>query len=539
MNPPARRAPTVALLALLAGFAWSGCNAIGGIQDGVLAASDATAGEAASDDAGHAEGGPTDAGKGDVTTGDATLGDAGNHPMDAGADDSQPEADAGAGDDGGSMTEGGAGDAGCTVNTTECADGGVVLQCNASGQWVSGASCPYVCENGACAGMCVPGTQQCNGNTPETCSSTGTWTSGTPCPSVCSAGVCAGSCIPGSMECNGGTPQTCNSAGGWQNGTPCPYVCSGQGVCTGACVPGATQPCGSVATCNAGQTQTCDATGAWLACSTPNGSCVAVPSGWQPYATTSAVCPGGFGNPQGYIETASGGPDTCACTCTGGPQTCTATAQLQQGSSCTGGTVVASLSSLDGTCHPASGLTLINPDEYAVTNVVASPTPTCGATPSVTNIPSVQETSAQLCSPALACPSGACLSAAQQGRLCAAQSGDVACPAGFPSKTLLASGTSDTRGCGACSCGSTLSCSLVNILFESDNACSYNGAYIEPLSVFNFCAQQVSNPTFTVGSIQGNFAVDGGGACSTVTTASSPTGVVGLDPSTTLTVCCP
>ena len=49
--------------------------------------------------------------------------------------------------------------------------------------------CPYVAQQGACAGSCTEGSLQCSNLTPQTCQS-GKWVDGQACPFVCSAGTC-------------------------------------------------------------------------------------------------------------------------------------------------------------------------------------------------------------------------------------------------------------------------------------------------------------------------------------------------------------
>jgi hypothetical protein len=133
----------------------------------------------------------------------------------------------------------------CTPGVAACTgDGGTTPEtCSDAGQWQLEAPCAYVCNAGACSGMCAPGTAQCNGDQPQKCNATGTWQNvGSPCPNVCTGGSCAGMCTPGTLQCSYLQPQKCGSNGTWaDDGAACQYVCS-QGKCIGSCPPGANDP---------------------------------------------------------------------------------------------------------------------------------------------------------------------------------------------------------------------------------------------------------------------------------------------------------
>jgi hypothetical protein len=462
----------------------------------------------------------------------------------------------------------------CMPNATRCM-GDTTQVCDAMGQWQSSVTCPYVCTNGSCTGSCVPGAMQCNGNTPQTCDSTGTWQSGTACPKVCSAGMCVGMCVPGTMQCNslttqtcdstgqwvdgmtcpfvcqGGTctgvcspnatqclgnvPQTCNASGQWQSGTACPFVCT-NGSCTGMCVPGAMQACGSVATCNAGGMQTCDATGTWGACMPAANPCDLTPAGWSPVALTNGACPAGFGFPQSYLTGVSALPYTCTCSCSG-TQICSGSGVLNQygSSSCTGSPVASNPVSFSTACG-SGGPAIAGGDGYIVSNVAFGPGPACSATPIATNKPSPTTTSIVVCQPNLACTGGACLTAAEQSSLCVSQAGNVTCPAGFPTKTIVALPPPlDTRSCGSCACGSTLGCTFQSLLVDNDPSCGTGN----PFNFTEAAGTCVAAPnSYPFNAAKANATVTGSGTC-VQTAPSNPTGGVSLDPASTKTVCCP
>jgi hypothetical protein len=267
-------------------------------------------------------------------------------------------------------------------------------------------------------------------------------------------------------------------------------------------------------------------------------SCISVPVGWQPYAmTTGQVCPGGYANPQSYVTNASAGDLTCTCTCSG-TQACEAQATLTEyGATGCGGTSTNTFA-LDATPSCTNGgFTTITNRSYEVTAVANGASPACSATPSIVTSPPVNQTNELLCAPARACTSGvgSCLSPSEQQSLCIAQAGDLTCPAGYPTRTAVASSVVDTRQCGACGCGSTLSCTLQSVLIDNDNGCATTLPYWLQLPP-STCKDETEGAW--VYGVQGTFASTGSGACSVVTSPSTATGGVTLDDFSRLTVCC-
>jgi len=241
--------------------------------------------------------------------------DSGSEPLDSSVDASIEDSGTGASDTGigDSGTDSGAIDAGsdtatdtsvpdCTTGT-KCVDL-KVFAC-VSGSWVEQSTCPYVCDNGACTGVCTPSDKRCNDKNLEVCDLNGQWEISTTCPYICSGTACAGSCVPDDKDCSGTTSRTCNNSGEWVNGSACPYVCS-DGDCTGVCVPTTRQ-------CDGLKSQTCSAQGQWetdqtcpYVCS-GNGNCTGecVPTTKQCDGSTPQVCDGdGFwasGSACGYV----------------------------------------------------------------------------------------------------------------------------------------------------------------------------------------------------------------------------------------------
>jgi hypothetical protein len=142
----------------------------------------------------------------------------------------------------------------CNPTEKKCNNKDVEI-CDKNGQWQPSTTCPYVCESGACTGECVPEDKDCSELVPQTCNSRGEWIDGSACPFVCANGICTGECVPTSKKCSDKIPQTCDSNGFWQSGAACTYVCA-SGDCTGVCVPNTHR-------CDGLKSQTCSPLGQW------------------------------------------------------------------------------------------------------------------------------------------------------------------------------------------------------------------------------------------------------------------------------------
>src|SRR5882724_2684962 len=126
------------------------------------------------------------------------------------------------------------------------------------------ASCPFLCVDGACTGVCAPTTRRCDGLTPETCDASGTWLSASACTNLCSGGACSGTCAPKAKQCNGQVVQTCDATGTWQDGIACMNQACVSGVCQGVCSPGTKQ-------CSNNGIQMCSSGGQWGTAATCTG----------------------------------------------------------------------------------------------------------------------------------------------------------------------------------------------------------------------------------------------------------------------------
>jgi parallel beta-helix repeat protein len=142
----------------------------------------------------------------------------------------------------------------CIPSSRRCLGDNTPQLCAPSGTWSNlQAPCPFLCQDGACVGTCIPQTKSCNGNVPQACDANGQIVAGAACPNVCVKGVCAASCQAGTQQCSNLIPQTCGADGKFQDGAACTYVCQ-DGACVGVCTPGTKKCSGNVP-------QSCDAHG--------------------------------------------------------------------------------------------------------------------------------------------------------------------------------------------------------------------------------------------------------------------------------------
>jgi hypothetical protein len=386
------------------------------------------------------------------------------------------------------------------------------------------------------APVCTPNAQQCQGRTLRQCSAAGQWMDIFQCPYACVGNVCAGTCVPGAAQCTLNVPQTCDDNGQWVSGAACPAICT-LGQCTGMCVPNTVIQCGSAATCNQFATQTCDGTGTYGDCAPAPSNCLALPTGWQAVATTQGACPQGFGSPQSYYTKADGDPFTCQCGC-GGTQKCGGTVTLNEfdplgGANCTGTPTKRTLMGISSACGPGGG-NVLTPNSYTISDIVYGPAPACTAAPKALTMPQVVTQSTTLCMANSTCPGGACLSLLEGRNLCLMHAGNVACPMDYPTATVMSPTYDDNRACGACTCGSTLGCTLNDVQLNNDSTnCTEGHPYW--MNADTTCkAAPVSYP---LNATKVHDTVTGNGTCAE-TAPSMPTGAVHLNIANTVTVCC-
>ena len=107
-----------------------------------------------------------------------------------------------------------------------CVDGMTLQSCD-DGTWGTFSTCPYVCLDNACSGVCTPNATSCSSDTQlQTCNSSGQWVNST-CPNACVGSSCSGVCVPGATSvcydaCSEQGSETCGSNGQWG---PCSVSC--------------------------------------------------------------------------------------------------------------------------------------------------------------------------------------------------------------------------------------------------------------------------------------------------------------------------
>jgi hypothetical protein len=121
------------------------------------------------------------------------------------------------------------------------------------------------------------------------------------------------------------------------------------------------------------------------------------------------------------------------------------------------------------------------------------------------------------------------LSQSQAANLCIVKQGMEACPTGFPNGTSFAYWPDDTRSCGPCSCGSSLSCTLNGVLLDTADTCALGHPYL--MTVTTSCT--TGSSSYPVSGVKGDATSSGSPSC-VETSASIPMGSVGLNH----TMCC-
>jgi hypothetical protein len=260
--------------------------------------------------------------------------------------------------------------------------------------------------------------------------------------------------------------------------------------------------------------------------------------GWQAVAMTQTTCPSGFGQPLTWYTSAKADPFSCECGC-GGTQTCSGTVTLNEfspdgGANCSGTPSTRQLN-VTPNCVVGGYGSIYTPNSYSISDVVYGPGPACTSNPTITAQPPVVAPSTLLCSPNAGCgPDGVCLSLLESRNLCLSKPGVQTCPDGYPNATVMSSTYDDTRSCGSCSCGSTLTCTLTGVNLNNDsNACTTTGPYW--MNVDDTCT---AAPTpYPLNGVKALGTVTGDGTCA-ATSSSDPMGTVSLNAGSTITVCC-
>jgi hypothetical protein len=267
-------------------------------------------------------------------------------------------------------------------------------------------------------------------------------------------------------------------------------------------------------------------------CAPASGTCVAAPAGWSPVALTLGACPAGFSSPQTYVSSVTAMPYVCNCSCSG-TQSCSGTITLDEypDNTCSGSPLSSTVLPYAPVCQQSSvtGQSIVANHGYTLSSF--DPVSACVGMGVPTSMPTPMKTTVTVCQATLACTGGACLSAAEQPSMCISQAGSMACPAGFPNQTLVSMGVADGRGCSACTCGSLLRCAFMGGSLSNTSSC-----FPDLTLMAAGCASTANG--FSLDYIQGNIGQTGSGTC-TPNTPSNAAGEATLDPTTTMTVCCP
>lgn len=174
------------------------------------------------------------------------------------------------------------------------------------------------------------------------------------------------------------------------------------------------------------------------------------PTGWMPFGAAPVV--------YGGLTVPSPGCTSCACgppngvTCDVESQSCTGDALDQ---SCSNSVSMSPIARGDGACVTFSV-------DYICSYALATASRAIGGSCSESGgalMPFTWASAHDLCEPSVrgACSDSMCVpppGGTYLPTLCVARSGDLGCPAGFPTRTLVHRGATDERSCAACTCGS-------------------------------------------------------------------------------------
>lgn len=269
------------------------------------------------------------------------------------------------------------------------------------------------------------------------------------------------------------------------------------------------------------------------ACTQQGFACVPdVTTGWTYDAidrANGAACPSGYGS-QDLVASASGAAAMCSCSC-----------GLTQLPSCTYGTLSANIGSAscgettagyqaDGTCVPSSAVT---PTLFSA-NAIAPSGGACSGNVSK-SVPNRQETHWRACSSSgpfgRGCAAGhMCAIAGGAFVGCVTRQNTATCPVDYPVTQVVATGISDTRDCGACTCGAPnpASCSNATISFYPTTACA------SPAVTVN--ANGACTNTGAVTYQAYRYSATASASCGAPTQMPSPTG--GVSTTGPITTCC-
>jgi hypothetical protein len=198
-------------------------------------------------------------------------------------------------------------------------------------------------------------------------------------------------------------------------------------------------------------------------------TCATIPQGFRPVRPIDAkgTCPSGWVSADGVTNPIAAS-DACSCAC-----------NITQNPDCTTGKI---FRAFDDTTSPSCGTTattlIANGTNctqvggsifFTHLHYLADPPPPSGGTcqyDAQVDKAKLSGTPARLCAPPQACQGAIC----DGGAVCIAGDGDQACPASFPTKTLV--GDAPTAACSACGACTPAATCTGTISFFSDTQCT-------------------------------------------------------------------
>lgn len=314
---------------------------------------------------------------------------------------------------------------------------------------------------------------------------------------------------------------------------------------TDACAP-------SAEICNDGIDNDCNglADCADPACSAKSKCEPPIANGWTLVAydaTTADACPQGYGNPTDVVSiTGSAQQATCGCACSlGTPPSCVSGSSISVYTNgqqqCPIGPAPWFQTNGAGGCVDFLGQVASKPGSGARVTPLGPSGGSCTATPSNPPPPPPPTAHGRVCSVQGSlgggCPGGGVCAPVVSGAfaICVQANGDVACPSGYPSKSVVGTSVQDTRACsGSCTCGApTATCANAKLSLFANTGCT--GHQLD-LTADDKCDTVNDSPNNNYSSWK--YQADAQlAACGNPTSTPTPSGGVSLQ--NARTICCP
>jgi hypothetical protein len=286
------------------------------------------------------------------------------------------------------------------------------------------------------------------------------------------------------------------------------------------------------------------------ACSAKTKCEPSVTGGWTLVAydaTATGACPAGYGNASDVVSLTGGSqPATCGCTCgVNAPPSCvTGTVQLytsmQPPPQCP--IFGAGWNQTAGACVDLPTPQPSKPGSGARVTPLAPQGGSCTATTTAPPPPPPPTAHGRVCtvqgSLGGGCTNGGVCAPSVSGgfAICVQQAGDVACPPGYPTKTVVGTSVQDTRACsGTCGCAANPTATCTNALMSFFANAGCTGHQLD-LTADDKCDTVNDQPNNNYNSWKYQAVVQNA-SCGNPTSTPTPTGGVSLQG--THTICCP